>query len=224
MLSELGDAGYLGLNSVLTSHYLHEECCCGVHGQTGIDVALYSNQTQLIHHLYRGRNDPGRNNVTDQSCSVIYLGEVHEQRCHMGRIGGEAHTDCGSDTHHALTADKDAAEVQSRRFRVLSTKDRDAAIRENNFEGQNVRGSDTLGQTVRTTRIVGHIAPDGADLLTAGIGSEMKAMVNELGGQIQIQKPGLNPSHTVVDIHAQDRIHFGDGDDNCIVKGHRSPS
>ena len=155
---------------------LDEQRRRGVDRQPGMDVGLDGSEAQLVHHLDGGRHDAGGDDVAHRPGTVLDAREVHQQRLHGGRVRRELHAHLGGDAEHALAADEHSAQVVPIRLRVLTAEHRDGSVRQDDLHRQHVRRRDPFGETVRSARVVGHVAADGTRLLAARVGREVEAV------------------------------------------------
>src|SRR5205814_9061471 len=114
-------------------------------------------------------------------------GEVDQHRLHRWGVGRQAHGDAHGDAHRPLATDERAPQVVAGRLRVEVTEQRQRPVGEHDLEGQYVRAGDAVGQAVRTTRVVGDVAPDRARLLAGGVGREMQSEVSDLARQVEVE-------------------------------------
>lgn len=82
----------------------------------------------------------------------------------------------------------------------------------------------SFGQTVRTTGVVGHVAPDRATLLATRIRCEMQTEASHVSGEVEIQDTGLHPGQARRHVDVEDAVHLGGADDDRSPIGVAPPA
>ncbi len=214
-------ARHVGFDAVRQPDDLDEQRRRRIDREPGVDVGLDRLQAQLIHHLDRRRHHAGSDDAAHGRGAVLDGVEVHQQRPHRGRVLGELDAHGGRDPEHPLAPDERAAKVEPARLGILAAQHGERAVGKHDLDGEHVRGGDTLGQAVRTARVVGDVASDRARLLAARIGGEVQPEVLELAGEVEVEHTGLHPCLAIHRIDTDHRVHLRRGDHHRAVERHR---
>ena len=150
--------------------------------------------------------------------------ERQQQRTYFRTILREPHSDLGHDAERAFATDKHPAKIESLRLRVKTAEHRDITGWQHNLERQNMGVSDSVGETMRTAGVVRNVAPNGAHLLTRGVGSEVEPHGCEVTGQVQVHHTRLDPRDPVRFIDLEDRVHARHRNNNGGTKGNGATS
>ena len=178
-----------------------------------MDVLLDHLDDAGVHHLQRGRHDPGGDDARHGGGRVVHGREVGEQGRQARRYRGEADGDAGGDPHRPLAADERPPQVEAVGLGVDPAEQGHRTVGQHDLEGQHVGAGDAVQKAVRSARIVGHIATDRAGLLTRGVWGEMESQMGYCSRQVEVQHSGLHPGQALVGVDLQDGVHLG-GDDH----------
>ena len=147
--------------------------------------------------------------------------EVEQHRAHVGRRLREAHADLRGDAEHPLAADERPAQVVAVRLGILAAEHDDRTVGQDDLDGQHVRLGDPVGQAVRPTGVVGHVAADAAALLAARVGGEVQTEAGDVAGQVEVEHARLDPRHAVHRVDRQHPVHLRRRDHHPAVERRR---
>ena len=168
----------------------------------------------------RRRDDTGGDHRAHRRGAVLDGPEVHQHRAHRRRVGRQPHADLGGDAEHALAADEDAAQVVADRLGILAAEHGDRAVGQDDLERQDVGVGDPLGQAVRSTGVVGHVAADRARLLAARIRGEVQPVLGNGPREVEVEDARLDPRPARRRVDGEDAVHLRRRDHDGPLRRH----
>ena len=182
-----------------------------------------------VHHLHRGRQHSGGDDVADR---VTRIGGGGEGRDHGAEICGfrhEANPEFRDDSERALAAADQAGEIERAVFAaaVLPAAVQDRAIAQHHLDAKHMIAGDEILEGVNPPGIGGGIPTDGAGPLAGRVRGKVVRRPTGKGGhrfgQRRVPHTRLHMGHAIFKIYLQDAIHLHGGDDDSVRKRHASP-
>ena len=200
-----------------------QQDCAGVQRVARVRRGFDRLDGQSVHHLDRGRQDPGPH---DRGHGIARGGNVrvdgHQGFLHR-RQGLDLHPDPSDNAHRPLRSHQDTGQVVADRLRAVAPTDLDELpVGERNLETGDVVDRDAIEECVRASRVGRDVSSDGAGPLARGVGDVVVTVRLERLAQRQVDDARLDDSAQVVDVDLEDSIHPGEGDDDAALDRNRA--
>ena len=148
------------LGELAHSLQLHQQDGIGIarisHGRSG----LHRFDGEPVHHLQRGRHDPGCGDVHHGLRGRVHSVKNGQQRAHRFAAAHQMQHSFGHDADRPLGADERAAQIVAGAIRHLPAQPYDAAVIEHHLDAQHVIGRHAVGQRVWAAGVVGDVPAD----------------------------------------------------------------
>ena len=176
---------------------------------------------RAVHHLHAARDDAGGNDLGHAIARGLVRGESDEQR--LGGVGPaqDAHRDLGDHPQQSLRAGQHPEKVVALGIEVLAAEPDHLAVHQHDLEAEQVVGGKAVLETVHATRVLGHVAADGAGDLARGIGRVIEALVGHRVGNGEVGDAGLGDDATVGVIDLEDAVELGEPEDDAVCERQR---
>ena len=163
---------------------LDQQDGAGVGRVAGVVVRLDRADGDAVHHL-QGR---GYDAVTDHRRHGLACGldarKGGQQRCDAGRHAQELHLDLRDRAEGSFGAHEDPAQIEADSVGGVAVDPVHRPVRQNDLHPEDVVRGDAVVQAVRTARVFGRVAADGARLLAGRVGRIEQAVLR--GGQREL--------------------------------------
>ena len=153
---------------------------------------------------------------------MVEFPEDRQQRLHRLGSGQQPDGNLGHDAERSLRADHHAAQVVTVPISRLAADPLDRSVGQDDLKSEHVIGGNPVCETVRTTRVLGHVAADRACLLAGGIGRVVEAVLGDGVGQVDVDEPRLDHRYAVLGVDLQDPGHPRKGHQDAAVLGDRA--
>jgi len=143
----------------------------GVDGQAKVDDGFDAAEGFLVQEFEGAGEKAGGDDGGDGGGGVFERGEGGEERGLGGGAGQELEENFGDDAERAFGADEQIAEgITGDVFAAFGAEPGEFAIRERDFEGEDVVARDAVFDAAQAAGVAGDVAADGAGFDGAGVG------------------------------------------------------
>ena len=132
----------------------------------------------------------------------------------------ESHARRGHDAEGSFRTDDVPAEVVAGGGGRFGSEAPDAAVGQDDVDGEDVRRGHAVGEAVGTAGVRVHVPADRADLLRRGIRRVREAAGPQGVPEVEVEDAGLDPRQPVLGSDLEDAVHLG-GDDDDRVRDRR---
>jgi hypothetical protein len=187
----------------------------GVHGLLGrLD-------REGVHHLDRGGDDAGGDDVADDVARGPDGGKVREEGADRLRGTKQPHCDLRGDPERAFGADEHPAQVGSRLLAGVSAERDHRAVGQHHLGRQHVVRGEPVLEAVRAAGVLRDVAADRAHLLAAGVGREVQPVRRGRCGDVQVGHARLDDRPPVDRVDLEHPLQPRDADDDPVRHGQR---
>ena len=221
-----GEADALDLGGVLLhllrdAVQLDEQHRPGARGVAGGDGRLGGLDRQPVHHLDRGREDPGGHDPRNRGACGIGRLEAGEERAYDLWHPDDPERHLGDDAERPLRSHDDAEQVHAVGVERLPAELDHLAVGQDDRRPGDVMGGEAVLQAVRAAGVLGDVAADRADLLARRIGGVEVAVRRDRARDVEVRDAGLHDHAPALDVDLEDCVHAGERDDDtaCDRRG-----
>ena len=219
---DVGDLLHLAVQALGVAIHLDDERSLGSDGQAHLHVRLDHAHDLLVHHLQRGRHQPGGDDRRDRRARHLIRGKGDHHRLYRRRVADEADRRLGDQRQRALAAHDEPGQVEFRVVVRLPARTDDVAAGQDRLDAGDVVRGDAILEAVRPAGILAQVAAD-----------DRRPSARRVGRVVETQLPGCRVEHEVDDarLHhavAPDGVQFDDAlharklDDDAAALGHRA--
>src|SRR4029450_12129168 len=117
----------------------------------------------------------------------------------------------------ASEPEKGREQVIARRVGSLAAPKVDQlAVGQDDLEAGDVVGGEAVLEAVGAARVLGNVAPDGADLLAGRVWGGVETFRGDLLGDLEVEHPRLDGGPLVVQVDLVDPAHAGEHDQHPV--------
>ena len=128
-------------------------------GKFGWTAASAASIATRVHHLHRGRDDPGRDDVRDGRPGFADAVERGQQRLHALRLSQDPHDGLGHDGQRAFAADDESQDIRPRCIGQRTANLHEIPVRQDRLDGEDVMHREAVLQAVRAARVFATFPP-----------------------------------------------------------------
>ena len=177
---------------------------------------LGGDDREAVHHLDRGRQDPGGDDRGHGLAGRVGRAERRQLRRHRLRLAEDAQRDLGRDPERPLGADEGAEQVGAVRVERLAAELDDLAVGEHDGQARDVVDGEAVLEAVRAARVLGHVAADRADLLARRIGRVEEPVRRDGARDVEVRDARLDDDPLRREIDLEDPLHPRERDDDPL--------
>ena len=169
-----------------------------------------------VHHLDRGRQDPGRDDRRDRLAGRVDRPERRELRAHGLGLADDSQRDLGRDPERPLGTDEGTEQVGPVGVEGLAAELDDLAVRKHDGEAGDVVDGESVLEAVGAARVLGHVATDRADLLARGVGRIEVAVGRDGLRDVEVRDARLDDDALRGEVDLEDPVHPRERDHDSV--------
>ncbi len=123
-----------------------------------------------------------------------------------------------------LATHEDPGQVQAGEVEASAPQPDDLTVGQHHLDPQHMVGRHPVFEAVRPTRVLGDVAPQGAGLLTGGIGGVVIPERREGGRDVEVEDARLDQNALIGEIDLQDLVHAAHLQDHRAFERDGSPA
>ena len=145
-----------------------------------------------VHHLDRGWNDAGRDDLGDRGARGFGRFERGENRLDRFGDAQNAQRHLRDDRQRAFRSNEHAQQIEARRIQRGPAEMHHLAVRQHGFDAEHVMDREPVFQAMRAARVLRDVAADRADQLARRIGRVVVAVRRDAPGDVEVDDAGLD--------------------------------
>ncbi len=200
----------------------HQQHGTGIHRIAGVVSRFDRLDGQVVHHFQGGGQDSGADDVRNRKRCAFDSWKGHELHRNRLRLGCQPHQRFGYDAEHTFGTDEDPGQIVSRVLFAFATDPANLAVWIDHFEPEYVIRGYTVLEAMRTARVLGDVATNGAGALARRVGSKEIPSGFDPIAQLEIDDTWLDQRHPVVVIDIEDIRHTRERDNDAPTLRNRS--
>ena len=221
-IANFGDGDGLSCNGFREALDFEEKNGGAVAREAGVDEVLDDAERPAIEHFASGWSDGAGGDVNDGFGGVVHGIENGEKGFDGFGLAGEFDGDFGDERERAFGANEKAGQIVAWSVALRAANADDFSIGENELQGSDVIAGNAVSECVRTARVFGNVAADGAGFLAGRIGCEVEAMGLGGKGKIVIHNARLDDGALIFRVNREDAIHARESEHQTARAGKRA--